>query len=191
MNIPDYIPVLSHGGHSDPKQGACVMEMVSFIAGEAWSDRPDCVLYPIQNIAQRVNDFVSDDNRSIIADMIPRFIGTDKIIGIMEDRKFLMACGVKLEAHPELSKFTPKGRKNTPESVLSEIKSHFQNERDMDKRFTNEEYDKFAMTILDVVLDAADEILERGNYEVTKEEAFAKVAELDNQKAYVRKASNV
>lgn len=181
-NIPDFIPVLSHGGHSNPKQGACVMEMVSYIAGEAWSDRPECVNDTIQEIARQVNDFVSDDNRSIIATMIPRFIGTDKV----NSKELRKLTSDKLKAHPELKPFIRVGEE-TVFDVKSRISDHFHHEKDINKRFTNEEYDKFAMTLLDVILDAADELLVRGNYEVTKEEAFAKVAELPNQ----RKESNV
>ena len=186
INIPDYIPVLSHGGHSDPKKGACVMEMVSFIAGEKWTDHPDCVHSAIQEIARNTNDFVSDDNRNIISDMIPRFIGTDEIHHMIGGNdKFQKLIRTKLAAHPELAQFISAG-KESPRQVLTAIGNHFNGEADLDKRFTNEEYDKFAMTNLEVVLDAADEILVRGNYAVTKEEAFAKVAELPNQRNAVK-----
>lgn len=183
-NIPDFIPVLSHGGHKNPKDGACVMEMVSYIAGEHWTDRPDCVHEVIQEIARNVNDFVSDDNRNVITEMIPRFIGTDKIKG---KKRLTQLTAEKMQAHPDMARWTVPGTENSVFHVRARISDHFHYETDINKRFTNEEYDKFAMTILEVILDAADEILERGNYEVTKEEAFAKVAELPSQ----RKVSNV
>jgi len=34
---------LSQGKHRDPDHGACVMELSSMLAGEAFSDRPRCV----------------------------------------------------------------------------------------------------------------------------------------------------
>lgn len=40
--VPQGVPVLSHGRHRNPKQGACFMEMASFLAGERWSDSPRC-----------------------------------------------------------------------------------------------------------------------------------------------------
>ena len=76
MNTPDFIPVLSHGSHDNPKQGACVMEMVAFLAGEPHTDQPSCVLPVIRNLAINVNDFVSDDNRNRIAMLIPAFMNT-------------------------------------------------------------------------------------------------------------------
>lgn len=177
-SIPDFIPVLSHGGHSNPANGACVMEMVSFITGEKWTDHPKSVHATLAEVARNTNDFVSDDNRSIIANMIPRFIGTDKI---KDTKAYEKLMRVKLEAHPELAPFI-RGNDVHPGAIRNNIKDHFMTETDLDKRYTNEEYDKFAMTILEVALDAADEILERGNYEVTIDEAFAKVAELPNQR---------
>ncbi len=176
--IPDYIPVLGHGAHNDPSKGACVMEMVSFISGEKWTDHPRTVNSTLAEVARNTNDFVSDDNRSIIANMIPRFIGTDKI---KDAGAYAKLMGRKLEAHPELTPFIGSGGPH-PGAIRNNIREHFMNEKDISKRYTNEEYDKFAMTILEVALDAADEILERGNYAITTEEAFKIVSELPSQK---------
>lgn len=179
--IPNYIPVLTHGGHSDPTQGACVMEMVSFITGEKWTDHPKSVYGAIAEVARNTNDFVSDDNRSLIADMIPRFIGTNEIEKDAKARdRYKELLAVKLAAHPELEPFKAYGIR--PASMLSAVRKHFEEEADLNKRYTNEQYDKFAMTILEVALDTADEILERGNYAITKEEAFKIVAKLPDQK---------
>lgn len=182
-NIPDYIPILGHGAHNSPQEGACVMEMVSFITGDKWTDHPKTVHSALADIARNTNDFVSDDNRSIIANMIPRFIGTNEI---KDTNRYNDLIRTKLRAHPELDFFVKMVGSAHPGSVRNAIAAHFQNEADESKRFTNEEYDKFAMTILEVALDAADEILERGNYAITKEEAFKIVVELPGQKANAR-----
>jgi hypothetical protein len=79
MNTPDFLPVLSRSSHLNPDEGACVMEMVSFLAGEKWSDSPNCVLPVLQTIAITVNDWVSDDNRNRIALLIPDFMDTRKL----------------------------------------------------------------------------------------------------------------
>ena len=39
---PDGMPQLSRGKHRSPKTGACFMEFASFLAGEPWSDSPQC-----------------------------------------------------------------------------------------------------------------------------------------------------
>lgn len=181
VNIPDYIPVLSHGGHSNPKNGACVMEMVSFIAGEEWSDRPATVYDTLAEIARRTNDFVSDDNRSVIADLIPRFIGTDKLKDHVTPTQYGGMIAMAYKSDEVL------GRWNAgPQTLITKLKNDFQNNKNMETRLSNEEYDLHAMRGLKIALDVADRILERGEYAVTKEEAFAKVATLDNQKEYVR-----
>ena len=81
MNIPDYIPVLSHGSHyNNPESGACFMEMISFLSGkQAQGDRPECVHGGLTGLGITVNDFVSDDNRSRLALLIPDFMGTRNI----------------------------------------------------------------------------------------------------------------
>lgn len=77
MTAPDYLPVLDYGQHSDPKDGACLMEAVSFIAGERWSDHPVCVHPVIASCARMVNDAVNDEERHKLVTLIPRLIGTN------------------------------------------------------------------------------------------------------------------
>ena len=33
---------LANGTHNDSKAAVCIMEAVAFVAGEAWSDHPEC-----------------------------------------------------------------------------------------------------------------------------------------------------
>lgn len=81
MNIPDYIPVLSHGSHKfNPANGACFMEMISFLSGkQEEGDHPSCVHGALIGLGIAVNDFVSDDNRNRLALLIPDFMGTKDI----------------------------------------------------------------------------------------------------------------
>jgi hypothetical protein len=184
MNIPDFIPVLGRGNHAGPKTGACVMEMVSFIAGEQWTDNPQCVHNRIASVARQVNDFVSDDNRQVIAHMIPRFIGTDKIdekvTAIQWDEQITEAMREVFGKYD----FINPHMHYYPHYVLTDIKDEFMSQKDIDKRLTNEEYDALAMKILEVTLDVADQVLERGKYAIEIEEAFAKIAELPCQKVH-------
>jgi hypothetical protein len=78
MNIPDYMPVLSRGPHASPADGACVMEYVSFLAGERWSDSPACTNHALAVTAQRVNDHFSDSERHLLLPLIPRLMGTNE-----------------------------------------------------------------------------------------------------------------
>ena len=76
MRTPDFLPVLSAGAHRDPKQGACVMEYVSLLAGETWSDRPDCTHPVLASMARVVNDYLPDDRRQELVPLIGRLFGT-------------------------------------------------------------------------------------------------------------------
>lgn len=62
---------LAHGGHADPSSGTCLMERVSVIAGERFTDRPRCTLPALAVLAQQVNDRVSDDARQALLPLAP------------------------------------------------------------------------------------------------------------------------
>ena len=72
---PELIPVLSRGKHRGPRQGACFMELVSYLAGERWSDHPACTHPLLAAVARDVNDCTSDAGRPRLAELIPSVIG--------------------------------------------------------------------------------------------------------------------
>lgn len=74
--VPQFVPILSAGAHPDPSEGACVMEMASFLAGEAWSDRPACTHPALAGMARVVNDHLPDERRGVLLDLLPRLMGT-------------------------------------------------------------------------------------------------------------------
>ena len=76
MNVPDFLPVLSAGPHDSPSEGACVMEYVSLLAGEKWSDTPACTYFPLARVAQFVNDRLPDSERHRLVPLIGRLFGT-------------------------------------------------------------------------------------------------------------------
>jgi hypothetical protein len=85
VSVPDFMPVLSGGSHANPKDGACVMEYVSFLAGESWSDRPDCTHPVLAAIARNVNDRLGDGQRQVLVPLIPRLLGTasdDRVLSV-------------------------------------------------------------------------------------------------------------
>lgn len=151
MNVPDFLPVLSHGSHGYPEQGACVMEMVSFLAGETFSDDPECVNNIIKAQAISINDLVSDDNRNQIALMIPRFMNTQDLNGNLEFSKEVREASIAfVEAH-ELERGI---------GVAHAVKKAFLNDEG-DMRRTNQEYDQIGIDWLNVLMDIADKHLGR------------------------------
>lgn len=71
----DLMPVLSRGRHRSPRKGACFMEFASYLAGEKWSDHPDCTHPALAATARLVNDWTTDAGRSRLAPLIPSVIG--------------------------------------------------------------------------------------------------------------------
>jgi len=72
---PDLLPVLSRGKHRSPRRGACFMELASVLAGERWSDHPECTHRLLAGAARMVNDSTSDEGRQRLARLIPDVIG--------------------------------------------------------------------------------------------------------------------
>ena len=63
LAIPTLMPHLSAGAHRTPRRGACFMEFASYLAGERWSDHPECTDPVLAALARGVNDGVSDARR--------------------------------------------------------------------------------------------------------------------------------
>jgi hypothetical protein len=71
---------IKHGAHEPPKgefQG-CVMELVSFVAGEPWSDTPQCVCPVIGQFMRTWNDSLPDDESRtrLLKPLIPKILNT-------------------------------------------------------------------------------------------------------------------
>jgi hypothetical protein len=93
--IPDLVPVLARGKHRNPRKGACFMELASFLAGESWTDHPDCTHPLLAALARDVNDHISDVARHQIAPLVPEVIGLnlrDPIIDALLAREVALAA---------------------------------------------------------------------------------------------------
>jgi hypothetical protein len=76
MTTPDFLPTLSAGSHDAEHGEACVMEYVSLLAGEEWSDRPDCTHPLLAHEARTTNDLLRDSDRARLVPLIGRLFGT-------------------------------------------------------------------------------------------------------------------
>ena len=93
--MPSLVPVLSRGKHRNPRKGACFMELASYLAGEPWSDHPDCTHALLAALARDVNDHVGDEARREIAPLAPEVIGLnldDPIIDALLAREVALAA---------------------------------------------------------------------------------------------------
>jgi hypothetical protein len=67
---------LASGNHSSFDEGACLMEAVAYVAGEPHSDHPRCACPVLTRHGIRLNDRFSDEERQLLAPLIPRLVGT-------------------------------------------------------------------------------------------------------------------
>jgi len=90
---------LSSGGHDDMSEGMCVMEAVAFVAGEPWTDSPQCACPVIAAFLRNWNDSLPDDERNdLLKDLIPRLVGTRSTPAI-EQRRATMAADWLIREH--------------------------------------------------------------------------------------------
>src|SRR5258705_378604 len=75
MSTPDALPLLTPGAHLDPADGACLMELVSVLAGQRWSDQPTCTDPTLATIARVVNDGLSHPARQSLAPHAADLVG--------------------------------------------------------------------------------------------------------------------
>lgn len=69
---------LKSGGHEANERAMCVMEAVSYVAGEPWSDAPQCACPVITAFMVSWNDSLpSDADRDrLLKPLIPLIVGT-------------------------------------------------------------------------------------------------------------------
>ncbi len=69
--LPVGMPSLGPGKHSNPRQGACVMEYTALLAGERFSDQPRCTHPALGELARQVNDRLSHSGRPQLVTRAP------------------------------------------------------------------------------------------------------------------------
>ena len=90
---------LRAGGHDSLASGACVMEAVSWVAGEPWSDHPQCACPVIGAFLRTWNDGLPDDERNdLLRDLIPQLVGTRSTPEV-EQRRATMAADWLVRVH--------------------------------------------------------------------------------------------
>src|SRR5450759_3120404 len=68
--------VLHSGAHTSPAEGISLMEAVSNLAGEPWSNSPSCTSPVIAAYARSLNDWLPDAERQRLKAYVPRLVGT-------------------------------------------------------------------------------------------------------------------
>lgn len=73
--LPETLPILSRGKHLNPRDGACVMELVSVLAGERWSDHPRCTHPALAELARLVNDALPEGEHVALGPIAADLVG--------------------------------------------------------------------------------------------------------------------
>jgi hypothetical protein len=95
--VPESLPVISGGKHKSPKEGACVMEYISLLAGEEWTDYPKCTHSSLARLAQRANDTLPQSRRHEMFSRVNRLFGTGSV-GVEEIDKAVSVAMAKFYA---------------------------------------------------------------------------------------------
>jgi hypothetical protein len=94
------MPRLDVGKHQGPEHGACLMEYVSVLAGQRFTDRPACTPAAVAVVARRVNDAVGDRARTRLARWAPELIGARHQRGL-DDTVVLCCTAAGLAVAPQ------------------------------------------------------------------------------------------
>lgn len=82
---------LRRGNSPDPKQGACLMDAVSWVEYGTLGDHPPCVCPTLISFGILLNDFLPEAERQRMRDFIPLLSGTNQGDRLTEVRRqFLM-----------------------------------------------------------------------------------------------------
>ena len=83
---------LKAGKHDRRRDGACALEAAAYLAGEKWSDHPECVCPTIAAFGRSWNDALSADDRNrLLKPLIPKMIGTRSTPDVQDARAFMAA----------------------------------------------------------------------------------------------------
>src|SRR5579862_3687990 len=90
--------VLKRGSHGASSGEMCVMEAVAYVAGEPWTDSPQCASPVIAAFLRSYNDSVDDEVRQTLKPFIPRLVGT-RGSDALEERRSLAAADWLVRTH--------------------------------------------------------------------------------------------
>ena len=94
------IKTLNHGAHRSISDGMCAMEAAAYVAGEPWSDHPECVCPVLASFMRTWNDGLpSDADRTrLLLPLVPKLIGTRSTKAV-EQRRATMAADWLIRTH--------------------------------------------------------------------------------------------
>ena len=81
---------LGKGRHASPKDGVCVMELASMLAGEPFSDHPRCVCPVIGSFLRTYNDAIDDERRQDLYGYAAKVVGSTSSETVQQLRAYCL-----------------------------------------------------------------------------------------------------
>src|SRR6185437_6602190 len=99
---------LSKGKHDSPRDGACVMELASMLAGEPFNDHPPSVCPVIGSFLRAYNDRIDDGRRQDLYAYAAKVVGSRAPQHVQQARaERLSAWALELHWRPWLQRLVP------------------------------------------------------------------------------------
>jgi hypothetical protein len=82
---------LASGSHNEDQDAYCVMEAVAYVAGESWSDHPECACPTLTSFMVSWNDGLPSDTERdrLLKPLIPQLVNTRVSDAVAERRSYL------------------------------------------------------------------------------------------------------
>ncbi len=98
---------LESGAHRAPDQGMCLLEAVSYVAGEPFSDRPACVSPVLAAFGRSWNDGLDDEERQMLRPYVLRLVDTLASKKVEERRAWMATDWLVRFCTPQFLRLTP------------------------------------------------------------------------------------
>lgn len=105
------VPFIRSGVGASPADGGCILQVVSWIHNEGWTDDPPCVHPVIRRLAIVANDNLPDGERQKLLDLIPRMMGTASDDHVLSVRLAITCAKVVLPIFEEKKPDNERPRK--------------------------------------------------------------------------------
>ena len=117
--LPFGLPSLDKGAHQEGSGQACIMEYVSVLAGENFSDSPSCTHPVLGHLSRRVFDMMSSNEaRFTMVPYIGRLFGTPPPADAAERKALAAALAKSGVEWAQKSAADPKRTEQTPDERL-------------------------------------------------------------------------
>jgi hypothetical protein len=122
MEVPFALPSLDRGSHNPNSGQACIMEYVSVLSGENFTDAPKCTHPVLGHLSRRVFDMMSsNDARHTMVPYIGRLFGTTPPQDPAERKALAIALAKSAVEWAQKSAADPNRDQQTPDARLLDL----------------------------------------------------------------------